>query len=606
MPENMRDDLEVLFAVLPPLVREALLRLDDREDILEIVLDLGRLPEARFPEREVVLSEQPITAEDLAYVVQRIGEFGDDNRAGIERTLHRISAIRNRKGVVVGLTCRVGRAVQGTVALIRDVIEQGRSILILGRPGVGKTTLLREAARVLADELGKRVVVVDTSNEIAGDGDIPHPGIGRARRMQVARTAEQHQVMIEAVENHMPEVIVIDEIGTEAEAQAARTIAERGVQLVGTAHGRTLDNLLVNPTLSDLVGGIQSVTLGDEEARRRGTQKTVLERKAPPTFDVLVEQQSWREAIIYREVAAAVDELLRGQAPAALQRVRDEDGNIHARVISTEPMGTTAWGGGRAGAGEPPSDIRSYGGGRRRERGDRGGRGAWAGQARDRGAAASMAPMARLMANPQREEPSEVPWPVLMEQAAEPADESYDLDEAEATGTTGVRSVGAARRKLRIYPYGISRERLEESARQLRVPVEISRDQQTADAVITLRTFYRRQAEQFHFAERERKPVYILRTNTVAQMQQCLSRIFDLQQSEDALASGGAGNPTMQAMQEAEDAAGHLVMAGHGQVELQPQNAYIRRQQHVIAERYNLASRSHGKEPNRRVRLLHP
>ncbi|HEV8192420.1 MAG TPA: AAA family ATPase, partial [Ktedonobacterales bacterium] len=282
----MTDDLDTLFAVLPPRIREALLHIEDLGNILEIVLDLGRLPEARFPGREVVLSNDPITAEDLAYVVEHIGEFGEDNRAGIERTLHRISALRNRRGEVVGLTCRVGRAVRGTVALIRDVVEEGRSILILGRPGVGKTTLLREAARVLADELGKRVVVVDTSNEIAGDGDVPHPGIGRARRMQVARPAEQHRVMIEAVENHMPEVVVIDEIGTELEALAARTIAERGVQLVGTAHGRTLENLLVNPTLSDLVGGIQAVTLGDEEARRRGTQKTVLERKAPPTFDV--------------------------------------------------------------------------------------------------------------------------------------------------------------------------------------------------------------------------------------------------------------------------------------------------------------------------------
>ncbi len=246
-----------------------------------------------------------------------MANLADDNRAGIERTLHRISAIRNRRGEVVGLTCRVGRAVRGTVALIRDVIEQGQSLLILGRPGVGKTTLLREAARVLADDLGKRVVVVDTSNEIAGDGDIPHPGIGRARRMQVARPAAQHQVMIEAVENHMPEVIVIDEIGTELEAAAARTIAERGVQLVGTAHGRTLDNLLVNPTLSDLVGGMQAVTLGDEEARRRGTQKTVLERKAPPTFDVLVEQEERNLVGVHRDVAAAVDDILRGRIAAA-------------------------------------------------------------------------------------------------------------------------------------------------------------------------------------------------------------------------------------------------------------------------------------------------
>ncbi len=340
--------------------------------MLEIVLDLGRIPEGRFPQSEVNLGEDMVTKEDLAYVVGRIGQFGDDNRAGIERTLHRISAIRNRRGEVVGLTCRVGRAVQGTVALIRDVVEQGKSILILGRPGVGKTTLLREAARVLADELGKRVVVVDTSNEIAGDGDIPHPGIGRARRMQVAHPAEQHAVMIEAVENHMPEVIVIDEIGTELEAQAARTIAERGVQLVGTAHGRTLDNLLLNPTLADLVGGIQAVTLGDEEARRRGTQKTVLERKAPPTFDVLVEQQSWREVIVHRDVASAVDELLRGQALSAEQRTRDEAEQVSARKVLVKPADASAWNGGNGGNGGGAGEIFDFSGSAR-GRGPRGG-----------------------------------------------------------------------------------------------------------------------------------------------------------------------------------------------------------------------------------------
>ena len=264
------------------------------------MLDLGREPEARFVGREVVLAQREVSPEDLEYVVARIGAFGADNRAGIPRTLHRISALRNRKGAVVGLTCRVGRSVRGTVEIVRDLVAGGQSVLILGRPGVGKTTLLREAARVLADDTRRRVVVVDTSNEIAGDGDIPHPGIGRARRLQVPTPARQHAVMIEAVENHMPEVMVIDEIGTELEAAAARTIAERGVQLVATAHGGTLANLLLNPTLSDLVGGIQPVTLGDEEARRRGTQKTVLERKAPPTFDVLVEMQAHQRLVVHR------------------------------------------------------------------------------------------------------------------------------------------------------------------------------------------------------------------------------------------------------------------------------------------------------------------
>ena len=263
------DDLGVLLAALPPELVEAIDALPDRESLIEVVMDLGRPPEARYPGSEIVLLEREITEHDIAHVVDHIGAFGDDNRAGIERTLHRISAIRNRTGKIVGLTLRIGRSVFGTIEIIADFVESGKSILIMGRPGIGKTTMLREAARVLADEQRKRVVVVDTSNEIAGDGDIPHPAIGKARRMQVRTPSLQHEVMIEAVENHMPEVIVIDEIGTELEAQAARTIAERGVQLIGTAHGNNLDNLMLNPTLSDLIGGIQSVTLGDDEARRR-------------------------------------------------------------------------------------------------------------------------------------------------------------------------------------------------------------------------------------------------------------------------------------------------------------------------------------------------
>src|SRR5919199_4258064 len=321
-------NIELLLDALPPHIRQPLELDPRRDDLVEVVMDLGRLPEARFRGEERFLSEMEVSREDLDFVIARIGAFGEDNRAGIPRTLHRISALRNRAGNVIGVTCRVGRAVFGTIDIIQDLVEEGQSMLLLGKPGVGKTTLLREVARVLADDFHKRVVIVDTSNEIAGDGDIPHPAIGRARRMQVARPTEQHAVMIEAVENHMPQVIVIDEIGTELEAMAARTIAERGVQLVGTAHGNTLENLMINPTLSDLIGGIQAVTLGDEEARRRGTQKTVLERKAPPTFDVLVEIQSWDRVAVYRDVASAVDSILRGEEPQAEARKRDADGQV--------------------------------------------------------------------------------------------------------------------------------------------------------------------------------------------------------------------------------------------------------------------------------------
>ena len=320
------DDLDRLLALLPEPLQASLAAPQRRADLLEVVLDLGRLPAARYPDRSEDLGDQPVSSDDLQGVIERLGPFGGDNRAGIERTLHRISAVRNRSGRVIGLTCRVGRAVFGTVAMVRDLLDTGESLLLLGRPGVGKTTALREIARVLADDLGRRVMVIDTSNEIAGDGDIPHPAIGRARRLQVARPQLQHRVMIEAVENHMPEVIVIDEIGTEQEAQAARTIAERGVQLVATAHGNALANLVRNPTLSDLVGGVQAVTLGDDEARRRGSQKAVLERAAEPTFPLAVEIHSRSRWMVHGDVAATVDQLLRGQPSAPEVRSVGPDG----------------------------------------------------------------------------------------------------------------------------------------------------------------------------------------------------------------------------------------------------------------------------------------
>jgi stage III sporulation protein SpoIIIAA len=337
MRRVVTDDLDALLDVLPLHIREPLYQQPDHSELLEVILDLGRLPEARFPHRELVLNSREVSQSDIDYVVSRIGEFTGDNRAGINHTLHRISAIRNRNGYIIGLTCRVGRAVFGTVGMIQDLIESGKNVLLLGRPGIGKTTMLREVARVLADDFKKRVIVIDTSNEIAGDGDIPHPAIGHARRMQVAAPAEQHAVMIEAVENHMPEVIIIDEIGTELEAQAARTIAERGVQLVGTAHGNTLENLIMNPTLSDLIGGVQTVTLGDEEARRRHTQKSILERKAPPTFDVVVEIVDYYKVTVHPDVTEAVDALLHGQPPKAEVRSMDEDGEVKREAI-TSPL----------------------------------------------------------------------------------------------------------------------------------------------------------------------------------------------------------------------------------------------------------------------------
>ena len=513
----------MLLAALPPHIADPIRDRGDNAGLLEIVMDLGRRPEARYPGREVVLSEKEITAEDIEYVVTRIEEFGDDNRAGIERTLHRISCIRNRRGKIVGLTCRVGRAVFGTIQVIEDLIKTGKSTLMLGRPGVGKTTMLREVARVLADDMNKRVVIVDTSNEIAGDGDIPHPAIGQARRMQVKTPALQHAVMIEAVENHMPEVIVIDEIGTELEAAAARTIAERGVQLVATAHGNELENLINNPTLADLVGGIQSVTLGDEEARRRGTQKSILERKAPPTFDVVVEIQSWDRVAVHGAVAETVDAMLRGYAMPAEVRELDESGEI--RIIELPRPVPTA-------AGRGIRDRRPFIGA-------------------ERGAA-----------------------------------------------VVGGDAGGPFRR---VYPFGISRKRLEQAVRETGARIALAEELTEADTVMTLRSYFRRKPQALRDAENRGIPIYVLKTNTVPQMEQSL---LSMQQRPPAPGDGeGGGASDTYALQETEDAITGVLSGADGAVELTPQNAYIRRLQHQMAQRYNLTSRSQGREPHRRVMI---
>lgn len=308
---SINNDLKKLIDNLPFFLQEHLKQHPNKDKLIEIILDLGRRPEARFVNGPEYLSQKIISWQDIDYLTKRVSKFSNENRAGIERTLHRISCIRNRQFLINGLTCRVGRSIFGTISVIRDLLESKKSILILGKPGVGKTTIIREIARVLADEMEKRVIIIDTSNEIAGDSDIPHSGIGRARRMQVAKTELQHQVMLEAVENHMPQVIIIDEIGTELEVLAARTIAEKGVQLVGTTHGNCLENLIKNPPLADLIGGIQYVTISDDEAKRRGTQKSVLERKAYPAFEIIIEinqQNSWT---IHEDVKNSVDLFLR-------------------------------------------------------------------------------------------------------------------------------------------------------------------------------------------------------------------------------------------------------------------------------------------------------
>jgi len=540
---KITDDLEALLQVLPPSIDRALREADQGEDLLEIIMDLGRLPEARYVDRELVLRASEISEDDLNYVIERIGQFTGDNRAGIERTLHRISCIRNRQGRIIGLTCRVGRAVYGVIDIIEDIIKSGQSILLLGRPGVGKTTLLREAARILSERA--RVVVVDTSNEIGGDGDIPHPAIGRARRMQVARPELQHEVMIEAVENHMPQVIVIDEIGRELEAAAARTIAERGVQLVGTAHGITLENLLINPTLSDLVGGIESVTLSDEEARRRGTQKSVLERRAPPTFDVLIELQDRQRMAVHHNVAAAVDAILRGRPLHPEIRSRDASGQVR---IETPPPSLPEARMLAPASGRLPFD--KHGNGRTSD-----------GRLAEGRSVDGHAVAGRLES--------------VAETASAPAPKPMQT--------------------LRIYPYGVGRSRLIEAAQTLGVDVALVDALDQANAVITLKNYYRKHPQPIAEAERRRVPVYVLRANTMNQIETCLGDIFGLEvELED---------PVERAIAETQEAI-RRVLAGSSSEDLRPATAEVRRLQHEMARSANLISHSYGNEPRRRVRIF--
>lgn len=534
------EDLRMLLAILPVSVREQIEAIGHVDELLEVVLDLGRRPTARYTFGEQVLRETEVTKAEIDVVVSSVGDFDDDNRAGIARTLHRISAIRNRRGEVVGLTCRVGRAVYGTIDIVSDLIEDGQSILLLGRPGVGKTTMLREMARVLSEK--KRVIIVDTSNEIGGDGDIPHPAVGRARRMQVPKPAFQHEVMIEAVENHNPEVIIIDEIGREREAAAARTINERGVQLIGTAHGNTIENLLLNPTLSDLVGGIESVTLSDEEARRRGTQKTVLERRAPPTFDILIEIQDRQRLAVHRDVAKAVDLMLRGQPLGVELRYRDESGEIHIEQEEAWKM--------------PSPEF----GGRRPEVGQRG-----------QPQAAGRFQSNRGRGNGRRGEHHN----------------GYDVSQEGAAS--------GQKRTLNVFAYGVARNRLLQAAKRLNVSINIVDDMGQADVLVTLKSYFRRQRKLIIDAQNRRTPVYVLRANTVTQMESFLAEALDLEVNSP--------DPFEQAIAETERAI-QLVQSGQPSVDLKPVGSAIRRYQHQLARQANLVSHSYGKGSNRHVRIF--
>jgi len=530
---RITDDLPSLLAVLPKDYAESVKTANQADDLLEIVVDLGRVPIARFIDREVIIADHEATRSEIDDIVSRVGEFDADNRAGIERTLHRISAMRNKHGVVIGLTSRVGRAVYGTIDIIEDLIMSGKSILLLGRPGIGKTTMLREAARILAEKT--RVVIVDTSNEIGGDGDVPHPAVGRDRRMQVSQPSLQHEVMIEAVENHNPEVIIIDEIGRELEATAARTIAERGVKLVATAHGRTLENLLLNPTLSDLIGGIESVTLSDEEARRRGTQKTVLERRAPPTFDVLIEIQERDRLVIHQDVATAVDTMLRGFKLEPEIRHRDAKGQIHIQK-------------------QKPRSSRQ--------------------QAASQGLKRSF-------------------------QNGSFKDKEKANHQSNHRSSSYINSISSpiSFKKVSVFPYGVARNRLEQSAKRLGVPMEIVRSLDQANVLITLKSYYRNRQKTVLDAEELGLPIFVLRSNSNSQIEQVLIELFNLAEASGRqLDLEQINQQTLNAIE--------AVRNGQRWIDLPPASARVRRLQHELVRQAELVSHSYGKEPSRYVRVF--
>ncbi len=555
--ERITDDLDAMLAVFPPDLADAVRSNDNFDQLVEVILDQGRQPTARFFEEEVILLNRVIGVQDINYVVERIGDFDADNRAGMESTLHRISAIRNRRGHIVGLTCRVGRAVYGTIDIINDLISSNESILILGKPGVGKTTMLREAAHILSET--KRVVIVDTSNEIGGDGDVPHPAVGKARRMQVPKPSLQHEVMIEAVENHNPEVIVIDEIGRELEAQAARTIAERGVQLIGTAHGIVLENLLLNPTLSDLVGGIESVTLSDDEARRRGTQKTVLERRSPPTFTVLVEMLERDRVAVHRDVAAAVDAILRGYPVPPEERYWDAKGKIHYIKATPSSAPTAAQSLRRSGMEKAPFQREHKLNGKRSQ------------------------------AKSKNNDTGSLQYSVA-------AGSFFDLGPHERSEEDPfAQETNTGQEIKKVYAYGVARNRLLQVIRNMGAPARMVRTPEEADIFVTQRRYYRERLQPVVDAEERGIPIYVIKSNSGVQIEQFLADAFSMHCPRET----GENEALRQANQAID-----LIQSGEKYVNLAPADARTRRLQHDIAQKAELISQSYGKEPNRYVRIF--
>ncbi len=542
---QLQNDLDRLIEVLPPKVT-SLISHDSLADVIELVFDIGRLPEIRHANGKIEsLNCKPIEYADIDYVTDRIQEFTSDNRSGIEGTLHRISAIKNRQGRVVGLTCRIGRVVTGTIACIKDFVMQGKSILFLGRPGVGKTTKLREISRLVADELGKRVVIVDTSNEIAGDGDTPHPAIGKARRMQVRQPEYQKDIMIEAVENHTPEVIVVDEIGTEAEAQAARTIAERGVMLIATAHGQSLENLIKNPALSDLVGGIQSVTLGDDEAKRRASQKTVLEREKQPTFDIVIEILDRNTLAVYKNASEAVDYILRGwPIRPEIRKVDKTYDNKPAEIKEEEHLVQI----------EPHKET----------------------------AKETQNIIDRI---------NEVDKKLVQQDPSDRLKFSFNRKDY----------VKEAKSFKKIYLYAVSRSIVEKIIERLDLNAEITKNIDDADLVIAHKNFAKGGAKILSTANNYRLQIFYVKTNSMAQIQKVVKEALDIRESSQTLQ--GYYDDAEKALDEAKMAI-DKILAGARNIELSPQNQQIRRLQHELVEQHNLESESIGEGSERHLKIV--
>ncbi len=552
----LADDLNQLLEVLPNFVSGPLEKHPRREQLVEIVLDIGRRPEARFSKSTDYLSYRTIVWQDLDYILKRLGKFSGDNRAGIEKTLHRISSIRNRKGNVIGLTCRVGRAIFGTVSIVRDLLEQKKSILLLGRPGVGKTTAIREIARVLSDGMKKRVIIIDTSNEIAGDGDLPHPSIGKARRMQVSNHQNQHEVMIEAVENHMPEIIIIDEIGTELEAAAARTIAERGVQLVGTAHGNALENLIKNPTITDLIGGIQYVTLGDEEAKRRGSSKSILERKAPPTFEVAIEIHDPKTWVIHENIEQSVDLLLQGQSLPVQRRslVQDYSNLIDCKIIYNQKESEIA---------NETSFKRS---------------------------------------------------------AEKKQKNSYllnKLPQAEKIKTKKfIKNDGVLKNELKekftfLYLYGINNQDIKSLIKTLGLPIIITKEIQYADAILALANLVKNNRKLKQISHSKKITIHTIQKNSLLSIAKALRLLAKREaitpiknKSENSNVTEIISQEFLTPLEETRLAIEELVIAKNIPIDLMPRTSRIRKQQHELVSHYQLKGVSVGQDQNRRLRIL--